>query len=103
MEKLSTVLLITGTILAAVAYGEELKDKSTNLSVAVTANATEIDNVYHGGQASLRGLTELDVTRKADPFKRVLRDRSPYVSDYVYQPPLIPHQIRGYEISTNAQ
>ena len=61
-----------------------------------------IENVSHGGQASLRGLSELDVTRKADPFKRVPKDRSPYISDYVYQPPLIPHNIRGYEISTNA-
>ena len=26
----------------------------------------------------------------------------PYISDYVYQPPLIPHKIRGYELSTNA-
>ena len=58
--------------------------------------------VFHGGQASLRGLTELDVTRKSDSFKRVPKDRSPYVSDYVYQPPLIPHSIRNYEISTNA-
>lgn len=61
-----------------------------------------IDNVTHGGQPSLRGLTELDVTRPADDFKRVLKDRSPYVSDYVYQPPLIPHSIRNYELSINA-
>lgn len=64
--------------------------------------ATRIDNVTHGGQASLRGLTELDKTREADLFKPVPKDRSPYVSDYVYQPPLIPHKIRGYELSTNA-
>jgi len=64
--------------------------------------AAEIDNVTHGGQASLRGLTELDTTREADLFKPVPRDRRPYVSDYVFQPPLIPHKIRGYELSTNA-
>ncbi len=64
--------------------------------------AAEIDNVTNGGQASLRGLTELDTTREADLFKPVPRDRSPYVSDYVFQPPLIPHKIRGYELSTNA-
>lgn len=62
----------------------------------------EIENVNNGGQSSLRGLTELDVTRKADPFKRVPKDRVPFVSAYVYQPPLIPHKIRGYELSTNA-
>lgn len=61
-----------------------------------------IDNVTHGGQASLRGLSELDSTREADEYKRVIKDRSPYLSDYVYQPPLIPHSIRNYELSTNA-
>lgn len=60
------------------------------------------DNVTNGGQASLRGLTELDEIRRADSFKPVPRDRRPYKSDYVYQPPLIPHKIRGYELSTNA-
>lgn len=60
------------------------------------------DNVTNGGQASLRGLTELDETREADLFKPVPRDRRPYKSDYVYQPPLIPHKIRDYELSANA-
>jgi cytochrome c-type protein NapB len=69
---------------------------------AQESSASGIANVSNGGEASLRGLTELDETRPADPFKRVLRDRRPFVSDYVYQPPLIPHSIRGYELSTNA-
>jgi len=85
--------LITGALVFAVAQGQETKNQSDEVA---------IENVTHGGQASLRGLTELDVTRKADPFKRVPKDRHPYVSDYVYQPPLIPHKTRGYEISTNA-
>jgi len=50
---------------------------------AQQAESAEIANVSHGGQGSLRGLIELDVA-------------------YVYQPPLIPHQIRNYELSTNA-
>jgi cytochrome c-type protein NapB len=63
----------------------------------------ETDNYAgHGGQASLRGLTELDSTRESDRFKKQPRDRRPYASDYIYQPPLIPHSIRGYELSTNA-
>lgn len=64
--------------------------------------AQPIENVTNGGQASLRGLIELDVTNPADGFKREIKDSSPYVSDYVYQPPLIPHSIRNYELSTNA-
>ena len=83
MQKLIAASLITGDLLFAVVDAQE-------------------SIVTHGGQASLRGLIELDVTRKADSFKRVPKDRSPYVSDYVYQPPLIPHSIRNYEISTNA-
>ena len=69
---------------------------------AQEARAAEIANVSNGGQASLRGLTELDETRPADAFKQIPKDRSPYASAYVYQPPLIPHQIRHYELSTNA-
>ena len=91
MQRSIVVLLLTG--LLAVAHGQDYSNQ---------VDSDEIDNINPGGQASLRGLTALDVTRKADPFKRVPKDRSPYVSDYVYQPPLIPHKIRGYEISTNA-
>ena len=61
-----------------------------------------VDNVTHGDQPSLRGLTQLDVTRPADDFKQVPKDHKPFISNYVYQPPLIPHKIRGYELSTNA-
>jgi cytochrome c-type protein NapB len=91
MQKLIAIVLITSFLV--VAHGQETNDEADELIN---------NNVSHGGQASLRGLTELDVTRKADPYRRVLKDRSPYVSDYVYQPPLVPHKIRGYEISINA-
>ena len=91
--KSTIALMITGTLIFVMAHGQEAKNE---------ADQVMIENVTHGGQASLRGLTELDVTRKADSFKRVPKDRHPYVSDYVYQPPLIPHKTRGYEISINA-
>lgn len=74
----------------------------TSIVSAQESDAADIDNVSNGGQSSLRGVSELDATREADTFKRVPRDRAPYLSDYVYQPPLIPHAIRGYELSTNA-
>lgn len=54
-----------------------------------------------GGVESLRGASELEVTRAADDFKRFPRDHS-LESDYVYQPPLVPHTIRNYEVSLNA-
>ncbi len=69
---------------------------------AQETKTAEIANVNNGGQASLRGLTELDETRPADAFKKIPKDHSPFASDYVYQPPLIPHHIRHYELSTNA-
>ncbi|MCL9773662.1 nitrate reductase cytochrome c-type subunit [Vibrio methylphosphonaticus] len=54
-----------------------------------------------GGVESLRGASELEDTRPADDFKKYPRDQV-IESDYVYQPPLVPHQIRGYEVSLNA-
>ena len=72
---------------------------------AWSANSAEtpvIENVNNGGVQSLRGVSELDVTRKAVELKRVIKDRSPIDREYVYQPPLIPHQTRHYEVSLNA-
>jgi cytochrome c-type protein NapB len=87
MKKLLATLLTVGAL----------------FSVSVQSTETpEIENVTNGGVASLRGISELDVTRKADELKRVIKDRSPIDRDYVYQPPLIPHQTRHYEVSLNA-
>jgi len=75
---------------------------------AALAQDTAIDpgagiaNVTNGGLKSLRGSAEIDDERPADQFKRVPKDRRPFVSDYVYQPPLIPHSVRDYELSINA-
>lgn len=90
MQKLVMAILLTTMLVTA--QGQQSSG----------TDSEAVNNVSPGGQASLRGLTNLNATRKADPFKRVIKDRSPYVSDYVYQPPLVPHKIRGYEISTNA-
>lgn len=53
-----------------------------------------------GGVASLRGLTEIETTRPADNMKRFPKDHYLEAS-YVYQPPLVPHTIRNYEVSLN--
>ncbi len=58
--------------------------------------------VTPGNQSSLRGLTPLDQSPPAADFKHDVPDREPYTSNYVYQPPLIPHTIRHYELSLNA-
>ena len=88
MKKLLAVLLTTGTLFSAVAQSND--------------ETIVIENVTNGGIASLRGITELNDTRKADELKRVIKDRSPIDREYVYQPPLVPHQTRHYEVSLNA-
>jgi len=87
MKKLLAVLLTAGTLFSVSAQSSE---------------TAVIENVNNGGVASLRGITELDTTRQADELKRVIKDRSPIDRDYVYQPPLVPHQTRHYEVSLNA-
>ena len=44
--------------------------------------------------------TPIEATSRADSF-RSPRDREPFARDYVQQPPLIPHQVRGYNITAN--
>ncbi|TKB50732.1 nitrate reductase cytochrome c-type subunit [Ferrimonas aestuarii] len=75
------------------------------LAVGGTLHANEKPSQYPGGNGgvhSLRGATELDVTREADPLKNFPEQSGPIESDYVYQPPLVPHTIRHYEMSLNA-
>lgn len=62
----------------------------------------ELDNPGGtGGLESLRGATQLEDTRAADYMKKYPREQA-LQSNYVYQPPLIPHNIRNYEVSLNA-
>ncbi|KII75421.1 nitrate reductase cytochrome c-type subunit [Vibrio renipiscarius] len=62
----------------------------------------ELDNPGGtGGVDSLRGDTRLEETRPADAFKKYPKEQQ-LDSSYVYQPPLIPHSIRHYEVSLNA-
>ena len=89
MRTMTTAILLALTLVYAVTHAQETPSPKQAM-------------VSNGAQASLRGMTELDATRAADLFKQIPKDRKPYVSDYIYQPPLIPHQIRHYELSTNA-
>lgn len=62
----------------------------------------ELDNPGGiGGLESLRGSTELEDTNPASDFKKYPAEQQ-LESSYVYQPPLIPHSIRHYEVSLNA-
>ncbi|MDR9827988.1 nitrate reductase cytochrome c-type subunit [Vibrio sp. FNV 38] len=70
-------------------------------AVAGVAHA-ELDNPGGiGGLQSLRGMDELEDTRPTDSFKDYPKEQA-LKSDYVFQPPLVPHNIRSYEVSLNA-
>lgn len=55
-----------------------------------------------GGVQSLRGAVELNANNKSEKLKRVPRDRETFERDYLHQPPLIPHQVRGYKVDLNS-
>ena len=42
----------------------------------------------------------IEATSRADAFRNA-RDREPYPRDFMQQPPLIPHGIKGYNITIN--
>lgn len=52
-----------------------------------------------GQLESLRGSHDLEALAKSSPIKRWQRDRDPIPRDYIQQPPLIPHDITGYQIN----
>ena len=83
MKKYLIALLSVGALLTGVAHAELDNPGGT------------------GGLDSLRGTAQLEDTRPADDFKDFPKDQ--IVADsFVYQPPLIPHSIRNYEVSLNA-
>lgn len=49
---------------------------------------------------SLRGANPLDEAPKSPASMKIQDDREPITRDYVQQPPLIPHKIKGYKINT---
>ncbi|MPW35886.1 periplasmic nitrate reductase electron transfer subunit [Vibrio sp. B1Z05] len=116
MKKLLIALLSISAIGVAIAQTEvegvshqshEIDDgmlEQTDLEKAENAGVAQAEQHNPGGIGgvhSLRGVSELEATRAADDFKKYPREQA-LSSDYVYQPPLIPHNIRGYEVSLNA-
>jgi nitrate reductase (cytochrome), electron transfer subunit len=48
---------------------------------------------------SLRGSTDIEAPSNAVEIKKNINDKGPIARDYVQQPPLIPHKIKGYKIN----
>jgi nitrate reductase (cytochrome), electron transfer subunit len=53
-----------------------------------------------GKPASASGKVSIETTSNADSF-RTEKDRTPISRDFVQQPPLIPHTVKGYNITKN--
>jgi cytochrome c-type protein NapB len=64
-------------------------------ALVLSSSASAQDKVQ-----SLRGDVPIEATSKADMF-RVERDSPPIQRDFVQQPPLIPHTVKGYTITRN--
>ncbi|MCG3729175.1 nitrate reductase cytochrome c-type subunit [Vibrio cincinnatiensis] len=83
MKKVLVGLLVLGAILTGIAKAE--------LDTPLGLSSLE----------SLRGMTDITETPPAEEMKRLPREQV-LDADFVYQPPLIPHDIRNYEVSLNA-
>ena len=76
----------------------------TTLSISpiTMAEETVITTVNPGGLATIRGAAPLEETREAERLKRVIKDKNPIARNYVHQPPVVPHQTRGYRVDKNS-
>ena len=74
------------------------------LGIAVSGSslAQEQEEFNSGGLETIRGATSIDETRKSEALKRVPKDRNPIARNYVHQPPVVPHQTRGYRVDKNS-
>jgi len=49
--------------------------------------------------SSLRGASDIDAASNQVVVKRNISDQAPITRDFVQQPPLIPHKVKGYKIN----
>ena len=74
--------------------------KSLVMGIVLTLGALGyMSQTYSGQVQSLRGVNDLDNQSNTVVTKKNIRDRDPIERDYVQQPPLIPHHIKGYTIN----
>lgn len=62
--------------------------------ILATSPIVQSENV-----TSLRGSNPLEEESKSPVMMRIQPDRDPIERDYIQQPPLIPHKIKGYVIN----
>ena len=74
-----------------------IKKLSIILAIIVTASFSM--QAQSGDIESLRGAADLEQDSKAPELKKYAKDGEPIARDYVQQPPLIPHKIKGYKVN----
>ena len=67
--------------------------------ILLSASALNVTSLVAGEVKSLRGSSELDTPSDAVEVKKNINDKAPIAREYVQQPPLIPHKIKGYKIN----
>jgi len=71
-------------------------------SLAISGNAIANQEVTKGGLDTIRGMAKINETKSAEALKRVIKDKNPIKRNYVHQPPVVPHQIRGYRVNKDS-
>jgi cytochrome c-type protein NapB len=71
-------------------------------SLAMSMNVQAYQEVTSGGLETIRGMAKVNETKSAESLKRVIKDKNPIKRNYVHQPPVVPHQIRGYRVNKNS-
>jgi cytochrome c-type protein NapB len=71
-------------------------------SLAMSMNVQAYQEVTSGGLETIRGMAKVNETKSAESLKRVIKDKNPIKRNYVHQPPVVPHQIRGYRVNKDS-
>lgn len=78
-----------------------MKKTTVVLSAALMLGSLSLSQITLaeiGGLESLRGAQELDATNKAPEMSKNLDTDLLVERNYIQQPPVIPHDIRGYKV-----
>ncbi len=74
--------------------------KSLVMGIILTLGTMGASTQAYSDQVrSLRGANDLDAPSNQVIVKKNIADRDPIERDYVQQPPLIPHKIKGYKVN----
>jgi len=71
-------------------------------SLAMALSVQAYQEVTSGGLETIRGIAKINETKSAEALKRVIKDKNPIQRNYVHQPPVVPHQTRGYRVNKDS-